>query len=301
MPKVLAYTSPARGHLFPAAAILIELQRRGHRVAVRTLASEVDHMSALGFDAAPIDPRIEGIEHPVDGPKNPLAALTASAAVFADRAAIDADDLAGAIEAHRPDVLLVDANSWGALARAELWSTQTGRGWAQLFPYTPPIPSRDAPPFGPGLAPARGPAGRVRDRLLKPLLVGGLQRTFLPAVNAVRREVGVPDVRDVTTMLTTAPTMVVTTAEPFEYPRSDWPASTVLTGPCEWEPPADPPAWLADVSDPIVLVTTSSEAQADERLVRVAVEALADEPVHVVATLPAGMRSSFDVPANAHV
>ena len=37
-----------------------------------------------------------------------------------------------------------------------------------------------------------------------------------------------------------------------------------------------------------MLVTTSSEEQADTNLVVAAMSALADEPVHVVATLPAG-------------
>jgi hypothetical protein len=37
--KVLAYTSPARGHLYPIVPILLELQRRGHEIALRTLAS----------------------------------------------------------------------------------------------------------------------------------------------------------------------------------------------------------------------------------------------------------------------
>lgn len=50
-----------------------------------------------------------------------------------------------------------------------------------------------------------------------------------------------------------------------------------------------------------MLVTTSSEFQDDGRLVRCALEALADEQVHVVATLPSGDPASFDAPANARV
>src|SRR6202023_2093046 len=60
-----------------------------------------------------------------------------------------------------------------------------------------------------------------------------------------------------------------------------------MIGPCSWDPPADPPAWLEDVSRPIVLVSTSSEFQDDGRLVTTALEALAGEDVHVVATVPA--------------
>jgi MGT family glycosyltransferase len=97
------------------------------------------------------------------------------------------------------------------------------------------------------------------------------------------------------------PLAIYLSAEPFEYPRRDWPDSVVMVGPCAWEPPADPPAWLDGIDAPLVLVTTSSEFQDDGRLVATALQALADEPVHVVATLPAGDPSAHPVPVNAHV
>ncbi len=78
-------------------------------------------------------------------------------------------------------------------------------------------------------------------------------------------------------------------------------AGVALVGPCAWEPPAETPAWLDQIDQPIVLVTTSSEFQDDGRLVKVALEALADEPVTVVATLPADDPASFELPGNAHV
>jgi hypothetical protein len=53
MSRVLAYTSPARGHLFPLTPILDELRSRGHDVAVRTLASQVELMRTRGFAAGP--------------------------------------------------------------------------------------------------------------------------------------------------------------------------------------------------------------------------------------------------------
>jgi UDP:flavonoid glycosyltransferase YjiC (YdhE family) len=62
-----------------------------------------------------------------------------------------------------------------------------------------------------------------------------------------------------------------------------------LIGPCVVYPVQHVvPEWLAAVDRPIVLVTTSSEKQADTTLVHTALAALKDEPVHVVATLPAG-------------
>lgn len=59
MANILAYTSPAIGHLYPMTALLLELQARGHTIHLRTLSSQVDFMRALGFHTEAIDPRIE--------------------------------------------------------------------------------------------------------------------------------------------------------------------------------------------------------------------------------------------------
>lgn len=308
MATVLAYTSPAKGHLFPAVAILLELQRRGHRVVLRTLASEVPAMRELGFDASALDPRIPSIVAPTDLPRGAVAALRASIGTFVDRARHEAPDLRAQIEEHQPDVVLADVNSWGSLAEAERWASngsatrgRTGRLFVELFPYTPAIPSRDTPPFGPGLPPAAGPLGRLRDRILRPVVFGTLERAVLPRLNELRRDLGLSAVADARDMFTRADLMLITTTEPFEYARSDWPEQAVLVGPCEWEPPSPEPAWLSGVTDPIVLVTTSSEAQDDGRLVQVTLDALAGQPYQVVATLPAGIRQTYRAPANAHV
>jgi MGT family glycosyltransferase len=294
--RVLAYTSPARGHLFPLVPILDELRDRGHEVALRTLSSQVAPMRQRGFRAAAIDPAVEALELDDWRARNPRAALGRAVATFCARAEHDAADLRRAIEEDQPDALVVDVQSWGALATAEAW----GGPWAAFCPYPLPLPSRDAPPFGPGLAPARGPLGRLRDRALRPVVLGTLERTLVRRLNEVRAGLGVGPV-DATTMFTRPPLMLYMTAEPFEYPRADWPASVRLVGPCAWDPPGDPPAWLAEVTRPLVLVTTSSEFQDDGRLVRTALAALADEELEVVATLPAATADGIDVPANARV
>ena len=186
MARILAYTSPARGHLFPLTPILDELSRRGHQIALRTLASEVPRMRARGFDAAPIDERVEAIEHDDWRARNSQAALGRAVRRFLDRAEHDGPDLRQAIADERPDALLVDINSWGGLAAAEAW----GGPWATFCPYPLTLSSRDAPPFGPGLPPARGPLGRMRDRALRPLVFGTLAKKVLPPLNGVRTHMG---------------------------------------------------------------------------------------------------------------
>ena len=66
MSTIHAFTSPARGHLFPLAPILAQLARRGHRVRAWTLASELDRVRALGVEAEAISPEIEAL--PIEEP-----------------------------------------------------------------------------------------------------------------------------------------------------------------------------------------------------------------------------------------
>jgi MGT family glycosyltransferase len=296
MSRYLVYTSPARGHLYPVVPTLEELRRRGHEVVVRTLASEVGLLRDLGFEAGAIDPAIERKEHTDWRARTPIGALQDDLSVFFERARHDGPDLRLAIEEKRPDALLVDINTWGAMAVAET----SGMPWATWCPYFLPIPSRDAPPFGLGLPPARGALGRLRDRLLTPVLLG-IYNHLAPDLDAVRAELGAPPVQKIQRAMIRAPLMLYMTAEPFEYPRSDWPPSVRMVGPGIWDPTAKSPAWLEGIGRPLVLVTCSTEFQNDGKLVQTALEALAGEDVDVVVTTAGVDPSSFTPPPNARV
>jgi MGT family glycosyltransferase len=295
--KVLAYTSPARGHLYPLVPILDELRDRGHDVAVRTLRSQVPMLRERGLAAEPIATLIEEMKHDDYLGRSSQARLHRAMARFAARAEHEVGDLRQAICAERPDMLLVDAMAWGASAVAEA----DGRPWAQWFPYPLPLPSPEVPPFGPGLKPLGGPLGRARDGVIGAMANRMMTKAALAPVNRLRAGVGLDELTDVTAMYGLAPRLLYMTAEPFEYHRSRWPQNVRLIGPCAWDPPAEPPAWLDDIERPLVLVSTSSEFQDDGRLVTTALEALAEEDVDVVATLPASDQRPPAIPANARV
>ncbi|KGN30548.1 glycosyl transferase [Knoellia sinensis KCTC 19936] len=295
MATVLAFTSPALGHLFPMTPLLLELHARGHRVHLRTLGSQVGAMRALGLEASALDPRALEIVHPDWEAKDPVGALKLAVRTFTQRADVDAPDFQSALDEVAPDLVIVDITAWGALAVAERW----GGPWVTHSPFTPPITSKGTPPFGPGLRPIPGPIGRLRDALVRPLVMGAAERTLRPGINAVRERIGVPPVHGADDFFRRCDLMLVTTSEPFEYAHPDWAPQVQMIGANAWEPPQALPAWLDEITDPIVLVTTSSEFQDDGLLVRTALEALRDEPVHVVATMPAGVDATIKVPANA--
>ena len=130
MSRILVYTTPARGHLFPATPIMDELHSRGHNIALRTLGSQVPMMRKRGFDVAPIDPRIEEIAINDYFGRTPFDAQKRAMRAFCERARFDAVDLKTAIEEFNPDALLIDINAWGALTVAEKW----GGPWASWVP-----------------------------------------------------------------------------------------------------------------------------------------------------------------------
>ena len=55
MSTILAYTSPAIGHLFPMVPLLLELKARGHEVHVRALRQQIPMLRGAGFQAQAVD------------------------------------------------------------------------------------------------------------------------------------------------------------------------------------------------------------------------------------------------------
>ena len=142
MSRYLAYTSPARGHLYPIVATLLELRDRGHDVHVRTLASEVPALRAAGLHAEPIAAEIESVTLDDWKGSDPEEGLGIAYATFAARAEHEVPDVTRAIEDVDPSGLLIDVTTVGAAAVAEAGPIP----WAmtiplfQHFSFTPGVP-----------------------------------------------------------------------------------------------------------------------------------------------------------------
>jgi MGT family glycosyltransferase len=295
MARVLIYTSPAPGHVYPPIATAIALQERGHDVSVRTESGSVGAIDRLGLSAAPIDPRIEALPLEDWRTRTSIGALVSACDTFAKRARYEVPYLQAAIEAENPDLIWVDTNAWGAAAVAEA----SGVPWAHYMPHPHPGPARGVPVFGPGFAPSTSRLARLRDAAmtaLKPLAF----HSFMRSHNLHRAALGLPTLNAIEDHYLAAPLLIQFSAEPFEYPR-EWPANVRLVGPALWEPPGPEPEWLAAEERPIILVTASTEFQDDAKLIGGALEAFADQPYAVIATSAAHDPGDFDVPTNARV
>jgi MGT family glycosyltransferase len=314
MARVLAYTSPARGHLFPAVPIVRELRDRGHDTVLYTLASQVEAVRELGIDTRAVSARVEAVELDDYRARTVPGMSLRALATFTARAAPEAPDLARALDEHDPDVLLIDVNCWGAATVAEA----SGRPWAMFSPYLLMLSSRQAPPFGMGLAPLGGPLGWARDTGLRQLGRIGIDRTVLPRLNALRARHGLPKLAHFEELFAKPCLLLALTAEGFEYARSDWPANVRFVGPMHWSPaersPAEPPPAgtqdaaeagdafaLDELSDPLILVTCSTERQRDKRLLHVALQTLPGAGMSVLATSAAHDPAQFDAPAGSRV
>jgi MGT family glycosyltransferase len=277
--RVLAYTSPARGHLTPMMGPLLELHRRGAEVHVRTLAAGVENVRAAGLEAEPIDPAIEAIPHDDHEARVQMTSGARSFTTLRRRAKLEVPDLEAALEKVAPDVLLVDSTTFGAKAVAE----RHGLPWAVSQPSLLEEPAADGTPFGLGMRPRGGPLGRARNSALGVLADGFDRRSRLPAVNAGRRAAGLPPLRSAAEFRHRAPLTLYFTAEPLDYPRR-LPPSVVMIGPSLWDPAGAAEVDLPQGDKPLVLVGCSSEFQDDGAIAAAALAGLGDRFRLVITT-----------------
>lgn len=290
--RVLAYTSPARGHLNPMMAPLLELAARGAEVHVRTLASEVPAVRKAGLACEPIDPRIEAIEMDDHSAKSQVAAGERAFEVWARRARIEVGDFEAAIAAVAPDVAVIDTTTYGAKAVAE----RERLPWAESRPFLLEEPAPGVPPFGFGLRPMPGPLGRLRDRALSKLGARFDAKARLPTINAGRRAAGLAPSATIGEARHRAELTLYFTAEPFEY-RRPMPPGVLMVGAGTWDPPSALAVEIPDDERPLALVTCSSEFQDDGEIAATALGGLRDEWRLVVTTAgidPAALPAAGD-------
>jgi UDP:flavonoid glycosyltransferase YjiC (YdhE family) len=280
--RILVAAFGDAGHVFPAIALGKALAARGHEVVIETWEERREAVEAegLGFAAAeeyrmfpPPDPESEEGQHAAE------AALA----------------LRPLLEDFRPHVVVSDILTLAPTLAAE----QAGIPLATLIPHIYPVVQPGLPFFAIGLRPPRTRLGRElwrtgHDRALRVGLEQGrrdlnIQRARLGLAPLDRFHGGIsPDLA------------LVATYPQLEYPRR-WPAGVEITGPMTFEVP-HPEIELPAGEDPLVLVAPSTAHDSDNRLVRTALAALAEEPVRVVATTNrVTPQDPIDVPANARL
>ena len=195
----------------------------------------------------------------------------------------------------RPDVVVSDVLTVAPALAAE----KAGRRRATLIPHVYPVNDPGMPFFAFGAQPPRTPLGRAVWRAWTAGADGGVERGRRE-MNELRAAVGLAPVERLHGGIS-AELALVATFPQLEYPRR-WPTGVHVTGPMEFEIP-HPDVELPDGDEPLVLVAPSTAQDPELRLLRRSLEALAEEPVRVVATANRRQEQGPlpEAPANAMV
>ncbi len=274
------------GHAFPAIALARELRARGHGVVVDTFERWRDVIGDLGleFVAAPERIRFAGL-----GGADEAAPSLAEVA----------RDLLPVLRDRRPDVVVSDLFTLAPALAAEL----AGVRRASLIPHPYPAHAPGLPFYPLGLLPPRTPVGGLAWRAMWPGVGTRLPNTRLrdvrAALDATRAELGLAPVGRYDGQISDQLAIVATFPQ-LEYPRR-WPPHVHVTGPMRFELP-HPDVELPAGDEPLVVVAVSTERDPAHELIGAALEALAEEPVRVIATTNRHDGGySGRVPANARV
>src|SRR6202171_2447340 len=276
MARYLAYTSPARGNLYPIVDTLLEVRNRGNEEQLRTLGAEIPVWRELGLHARGFNREIEKVTLDTWKANSPQEGLAQALKTYASRSTHEVPDIQGTIAEVKPDSLIIDVTTAGAAAVAEA----TGLPWAQTLPLF------QWASF-PGIDPTK-----------LTLVPFGLDPAGIEIVNARRREVGLAPAQGAA--LFPAPLYLFYTTYTPE-PGTPLPESFRVVGPGLWDPASAVPDWYTALEDPVVVVSISSECQGDDALVRVTLEALAGEGVRVVVTTAAHDPADFEAPPNTRL
>jgi MGT family glycosyltransferase len=192
-----------------------------------------------------------------------------------------ANDVSEAIAERRPAIVICSMFCLGGMVAAEA----AGIPFVVLFPNIYLLPARGMPAFGIGLRPARGPLGRLRDRVLNGFIERQWDGKGLAELNALRARHGLAPLAHVLDQVRRAHRQLVMTSPALDFPAM-LPRGTQYVGPVlddpqwsetmPWEPPAG--------SNPLVLGAMSSTFQNQIGSLQRVIDAVGTLPVRALVT-----------------
>jgi MGT family glycosyltransferase len=273
------------GHAFPMIALGAELARRGNEVFLQTWEKWHEQVEAEGMTFVPAH---EYHVFPTrEKPYKPYEAVARAA-----RATVPQLEETGA------ECVIADIITLAPAIAGEMAGLPVGT----LVPHVDPRLGPEFPPYSIGARVPRTAAGRALWKQAYRLVQGGLDKGR-DDLNETRRRCGLPPRPWVHNGISPELCLVATLPQ-LEYPRAQPQPATHVVGPLLWEIPGEravaPPERPAGT--PVVLVAPSTAHDHGHRMLRAALEGLADEPVRVIATWNRREPDPpLDVPGNAVV
>ncbi len=309
--SLLVCSTPVHGHVTPLLAVTRHLVASGHRVRFLTGARYREAVETAGAEWLPLPAEADYDDRDMDAAFPGRVGLSGPAGIrydlreiFLRPGAAQLRAVDAAIAAERPDAVLVESMFMGALlllCRPGERPPVVNLGIVPLG-----VASRDTAPFGLGIPPKPGLAGRMRNAMLsvvaEKVIFGALQRYARELVREGGGELtvnfmGSPALADA---------LVQFTVPSFEYPRSDLPGHVHFVGPVSRTTPSTTPLpeWWGDLdgSRPVVHVTQGTVANTDfAELIDPAIQGLAGEDVLVVVSTGGREAPVRDYPANVRI
>ncbi|GLW98877.1 glycosyltransferase [Microtetraspora sp. NBRC 16547] len=293
------------GAVPPVLSIARALHERGH--GVRVLADRSLHEEVAASGVEPIAWTTAPQGDATDPAKDVIKDFEARTPIGAfarlrDRivcgpAADYARDTLAELRARPADVLVAEHMLLGALTGGEAAGIPVASLATTLYPF----PTPGAPPPGPGLAPASGVLGRLRDRVLTQLIPKPWGKG-LPALNAARAAHGLSPVDSVIDAFGRVDRLLVLSPRALDYPSRRFPAYVRHVG-----PRLDDPAWAGELElpegdAPLVLASLSSSFMNQRTQLERIAEALGTLPVRgLLTTGPAVDPATVRAPGNVLV
>jgi UDP:flavonoid glycosyltransferase YjiC (YdhE family) len=307
MSRFLFTTMPATGHVMPKLPIARKLVSRGHEVHWYTGAVYRERVQATGAIHHQIHSAEDFGGQSIAEAFPELVGLTGVAMVrkafqrvFIDNAQGMLRDCQAILAEHPADAILSEplfvAARWVHEFGGPPWGTL---GESMLGAY-----SRDTAPFGPGLFPQPGPLGLLRNFAMNAVHRRVLFAPVTAHYERARERVGLPRLGLSFIDTFTGPYLYMQSTVPgFEYPRSDLPPQVQFIGPLLPSASEDfePPSWWHELDGArrVVLVTQGTVATDPRHLLAPTIQALAEQPVLVIATTGGPAKDAIDALAGA--
>lgn len=296
MTAILICSTPVHGHVTPLLAVATHLVRNGHSVRFLTGERYRDAVTATGATHLALPAEADYDDSDMDAAFPGRVGKTGVAGIrwdirniFLAPAAAQYRALTDAIAAHSSEVVLAEGLFVGCAALLTKPRSQRPAVVSLgIFPLG--LQSVDTAPYGLGVLPQPGAAGRIRNATLRFLAEKIIFRSLQAEMQkTIRSLTGQPLTSFFLSGGGAADAIVQFTVPGFEYPRSDLPESVHFVGPVSRTIAGSTPLpeWWheLDGSRPVVHVSQGTVANKNyEELIAPTMRALAGDDVLVVVS-----------------
>ncbi len=311
MASIVFGSVPIHGHVTPLLPLAAALVARGDRVRFLTGSRFAASVLATGAEHIPLpaeadfDDRNIVASFPERERLSPVKAVAHDIEhIFVRPGGAQYTALKGLLQQEAADAIVTDPTFAGGALMVE--APRSERPPVLVGGVVPlNLPAPDLAPFGFGLPPLGGMAGRLRNGFLNNLTARLFAQANAAGAEVARQVLGREPRIQLLEWLRHADRIVQLTVPSFEYPRPETIAQHLtFVGPVSASSAGQHtlPAWWSDLdgSRPVIHVTQGTIANTDlTELIRPTIDAFADrEPLVVVATGGVAVEGLGAVPAN---